>query len=56
MLHIEKKLPTKNIKLEEIAKKNLEKRQKVAKIFSDLFDFLKKQLDTSINQNERHPK
>ena len=30
----------KDIKLEEIGKKNLEKRQKVAKICSDLLDFL----------------
>ena len=37
--------------------KNSEKRQKVAKICSDLLDFVQqKQLETNINQNERHPK
>ena len=39
MLLIEKKFPAKNIKLEEIGKK-LRKKQKVAKICSDLSDFL----------------
>ena len=34
------KVASKNIKLEEIGKKNLEKWQKVAKICSDLLDFL----------------
>ena len=40
MLLMEKKLPTKNIKLVEIGKKYRKKRQKVAKICSDLLDFL----------------
>ena len=38
--HYLEKVTNKNIKLEEIGKKNLGKIQKVAKICSDLLDFL----------------
>ena len=57
MLLIEKKLPTKKTLNRKKQAKNLEKRPRVAKICSDLLDFLQqKQIKTNINQNERHPK